>query len=332
MSTSPPAGARRAGRRARPGTGHRPEAAADTGAAPAPTGPEGSRPPALPAARGPPSRGRRPRPGRCQPGTGAVTVVAARAAPPAAPLRWPALVLLALLLVGAGRAAGKSVADRMPTHVRRARRRLYPLVQEQPTGFLRQDRNLSTQEVLIASRTVLDPVAVQFGIAVEDLRGRTCRPRSWTRARSSGVQFTDPSRAQARKVLARDRHAVPASLEQPRAHRAAGLPRRPARRRAGPPRDGPRRGGRVGDLGLTQAAQAQVDALVTREAALQAQIDAEQLAAIAGPAPQVIGAAVRGARGGQPENRCSPPRAGRWPALVVALIVVAVIARRMTRP
>ena len=57
-------------------------------------------------------------------------------------------------------------------------------------------------------------------------------------------------------------------------------------RRADPPRDRPRRGGRE-DLGLTQAAQAEIDGLVQRETTLQTQIDADQLAAIAGPVPQI---------------------------------------------
>ena len=46
---------------------------------------------------------------------------------------------------------------------------LYSLTQEQPTGFLREDRNLSTQLVLLESRTVLAPVARQNDISVEDL-------------------------------------------------------------------------------------------------------------------------------------------------------------------
>jgi hypothetical protein len=86
----------------------------------------------------------------------------------------------------------------------------------------------------------------------------------------------------------------------------------------------------VDALGLSQAAQAQVDALVTREAALLAQIDEEQFAAIAGPAPTVSVPPYV-------EHDAVSPRpllvtgGGALAGLVVALIVVAVVGRRFAR-
>ena len=46
---------------------------------------------------------------------------------------------------------------------------LYTLREDQPTGFLREDRNLTTQVVLIDSRPVLEPVAVANGLTVNQL-------------------------------------------------------------------------------------------------------------------------------------------------------------------
>ena len=46
---------------------------------------------------------------------------------------------------------------------------LYTLREDQPTGFLREDRNLTTQVVLIDSRPVLEPVAVANGLTVDQL-------------------------------------------------------------------------------------------------------------------------------------------------------------------
>jgi hypothetical protein len=243
--------------------------------------------------------------------------------------RWPALIVLALLLVGAGARAGLEVADRMPTLYAAHADIVYPLVQEQPTGFLRQDRNLSTQEVLITGRSVLDPVAVQFGMTVDDMQDHLST-EVVEESEVIRLQFTDPSRAQARKVLVAivaryleisnnpARTAVREYLDAQLADVRARLVT--ARAEADD----------VGALGLSQAAQAQVDALVTREAALLAQLDAEQFAAIAGPAPQVSV---------QPyvEHDAVSPRpllvmgGGALAGLVVALIVVALIARRTAR-
>ena len=86
----------------------------------------------------------------------------------------------------------------------------------------------------------------------------------------------------------------------------------------------------AGNLGLTQAAQAQVDALVTREATLLGQIDEEQFAAIAGPAPRIAVPAYVEHAAVSPK-RLLVTAGGALAGLVVALIVVAVVARRMTR-
>jgi len=244
-------------------------------------------------------------------------------------LRWPALVLLTVLLVGAGAWAGSAAADRMPTLYAAHADVVYPLVQEQPTGFLRQDRNLSTQEVLITSRRVLDPVAVQFGIPVDDLTEHLTT-EVVEESEVIRLQFTDPSRAEGQQVLTAivDRYVQvsnnPArtAVKQYLDTQLADVRARLVTARA--------EAEDVDALGLSQAAQAQVDALVTREAALLAQIDEEQFAAIAGPVPQVsVPPYVE--RDPVSPNRLLVTGGGALAGLVVALIVVAVLARRMTR-
>jgi uncharacterized protein involved in exopolysaccharide biosynthesis len=48
---------------------------------------------------------------------------------------------------------------------------LYPIssAQQEPTGFLREDRNLTTQIMVMQSRSLLAPIAVANGMTVDDL-------------------------------------------------------------------------------------------------------------------------------------------------------------------
>jgi hypothetical protein len=244
-------------------------------------------------------------------------------------LRRLLLALLAIALVGAGAVAGREVADRMPTMYAAHADVLYPLVQEQPTGFLRQDRNLSTQEVLLASRTVLDPVSLAFGIPVEDLADEL-DTEVVEESEIIRVQFSDTSRAQARKVLV----AILARYQevsnnpqrtQLRAYLDAQLADVQARLATA------RANAASETLGLTQAAQAEIDALVQREATLQGQLDEDQLAAIGGPAPLITVPPYVEHDAVSPQPLLATA-GGALAGLVVALVVVAVVARRMTRP
>jgi len=245
------------------------------------------------------------------------------------PLRRVLLVVLAIALVGVGAAAGREVAGRMPILYAAHADVLYPLVQEQPTGFLRQDRNLSTQEVLLASRTVLDPVAVQFGVSVEDLVDHLST-EVVDESEVIRVQFTDPSRAQARKILLAivTKYIEVSNNPQRTALRAyldaqlLDVQTRLATARAAAAGE---------DLGLTQAAQAEIDGLVQRETTLQTQIDADQLAAIAGPVPQITVPPYVEHEAVSPQPLLVTA-GGALAGLVVALVVVAVVARRLTRP
>lgn len=79
------------------------------------------------------------------------------------------LVLVALLLLIAGTTGGYLVAALTPpTYAARADL-IYPLTAERPTGFLREDRSLTTQVALLTSRAVLGPVARANRVEVEAL-------------------------------------------------------------------------------------------------------------------------------------------------------------------
>ncbi|MFB9386765.1 hypothetical protein ACFFTK_26755 [Pseudonocardia petroleophila] len=82
---------------------------------------------------------------------------------------WTTFALFTVVLVVAATSAGYGIGALLPTRYAAHADVLYALTREQPTGFLREDRNLSTQLVLLTSRTVLGPVASQTGVPVEDL-------------------------------------------------------------------------------------------------------------------------------------------------------------------
>lgn len=89
--------------------------------------------------------------------------------PVASPRWYVRLGLIALVIVFSGAAAGLVGGYIMPdTHAARAEI-MYPITEEQPTGFLREDRNLTTQLVLLESRAVLGPAAAAEGEDLADL-------------------------------------------------------------------------------------------------------------------------------------------------------------------
>ncbi|HEX2297162.1 MAG TPA: hypothetical protein VHH34_01360 [Pseudonocardiaceae bacterium] len=86
---------------------------------------------------------------------------------PSAALNMLALAATIMLL-----AAGLALAGALmwpKTHAARAEV-LFPITQEQPTGFLREDRSLTTQLLLLQDRAVLSPIAAQQGRSVEELQ------------------------------------------------------------------------------------------------------------------------------------------------------------------
>lgn len=83
--------------------------------------------------------------------------------------RWAVMALVVTLIGAAAGFVGALVWP--PTYAARANI-LYEISQEKPTGFLREDRSLTTQLVLLQSRQVLGPVAAAEGMPVEDLENK----------------------------------------------------------------------------------------------------------------------------------------------------------------
>lgn len=73
-------------------------------------------------------------------------------------------VVLGVVLVLLGAVVGFVAALLSPTEYAGRATVLYIISQEQPTGFLREDRNLTTQTLLATSNAVLGPVAAQYGL------------------------------------------------------------------------------------------------------------------------------------------------------------------------
>jgi hypothetical protein len=79
------------------------------------------------------------------------------------------LCLLGVLIVLIGGAIGYAGSWLIQAQYGARSEILYSLREDQPTGFLREDRNLTTQVVLIESRTVITPVALANGLSTEEL-------------------------------------------------------------------------------------------------------------------------------------------------------------------
>jgi capsular polysaccharide biosynthesis protein len=77
------------------------------------------------------------------------------------------LLGLVITLVGAGVALVVTLL--LPPQYAARTELLYRISYESPTGFLREDRSLTTQAVLLESRRVLEPVALANGVSVEQL-------------------------------------------------------------------------------------------------------------------------------------------------------------------
>jgi hypothetical protein len=76
---------------------------------------------------------------------------------------------VAVLLVLVGAASGFATSTFIPTEYAARVDILYPLSVEQPTGFLRDDRNLTTQLLLIESRQVLTEIGAAHGLTPEEM-------------------------------------------------------------------------------------------------------------------------------------------------------------------
>lgn len=160
--------------------------------------------PARPAGGSPtgaPPRGRQPLPGP-PPGArlpGPPMMGGPRYAPPPPPRRQLTgsqrgqLAALVVALIAVGGLIGYVVALVLPAQYGAQTTIQYNIAGENTGDFLKTDRNLTTQVVLITSRNVLQPVADASGIPVDDLQQKV----SATVLNSSNIiliQVEDPNR------------------------------------------------------------------------------------------------------------------------------------------
>jgi uncharacterized protein involved in exopolysaccharide biosynthesis len=78
---------------------------------------------------------------------------------------------------------------------------LYEISQERPTGFLREDRSLTTQLALMRSRSVLDPVATSTGMKVEDIEAALTVELVGGSSEIIRVEAQEPSKAKALSIV-----------------------------------------------------------------------------------------------------------------------------------
>ncbi|HEY2207636.1 MAG TPA: hypothetical protein VGH99_24550 [Pseudonocardia sp.] len=88
------------------------------------------------------------------------------------PAQGSRLGLIAGVIVVLGAAAGLAVTLLLTTQYAARTNIEYNVSVENASDFLRTDRNLDTQTVLLASRAVIGPVADQNGVSADDLSGR----------------------------------------------------------------------------------------------------------------------------------------------------------------
>jgi len=235
--------------------------------------------------------------------------------------QWVRLTLLGVLLVLLGAAAGLGTAL-LTTPVYAAHADvLYLLTREQPTGFLREDRSLSTQLVLFKSRRVLEPVAADWRRPIDDVT-HAITATVLQESEDIQVEFvdTDPERARTmleavvmrylevsnndersdlRNYLDGELHAVLALESQERSE--------------------------------GQIRAAEMGPLVDREQWLRRQLDELKLSDLAGPRARVLVAPYVASEPIRPQPLVAAG-SGALAGTVVALLSVAVVARRLTRP
>lgn len=234
--------------------------------------------------------------------------------------QWRQLALMAALLVLLGCAGGFGSSALVPARYAAQADVLYMLTREQATGFLREDRNITTQVVLMTSRTVLAPVAAEAGMPVEDLAA-SVQASVLDESEIIHVELTDgdPARAQRllEEILVRyidisnndERSRMRDYLES---ELTIVLERMEEVR------------------GLGQARQLELAPLVDREQSIRTRLDDFRLTDLAGPAAQVLVAPYTSTEPVSPKPLVAAAT-GATAGLVVALLVLAVLARRMTR-
>jgi capsular polysaccharide biosynthesis protein len=113
--------------------------------------------------------------------------------PPRVLLKFAALLVV---IVALGGAVGYGVANRGEKKYAARSEIYYQIDGSQPTGFLREDRQLSTQLVVLRSHTVLLPVAQTSGMTVDEL-AKHVHVAIVESSEIIRVEVDDPSRSRA---------------------------------------------------------------------------------------------------------------------------------------
>jgi uncharacterized protein involved in exopolysaccharide biosynthesis len=247
--------------------------------------------------------------------------------PTAAPRRrlsrrqWIRLALFSVLLVLLGAAGGFGTAA-LTTPVYAAHADvLYLLTREQATGFLREDRSLSTQLVLFKSRTVLQPVADDWRKPIDDVT-KAVTTAVLQESEDIQVEFVDTDPVRAQKML---EAIVLRYLEVSNNDERGDL----RNYLDGQLREVLALESQVRSEGQIRAAA--MGPLVDREQWLRRQLDELRLSDLAGPRARVLVAPYVDSEPIRPQPLVAAG-SGALAGIVVALLAAAVIARRLTRP
>lgn len=233
-----------------------------------------------------------------------------------------AALALVLVLVGAGVAFGGSFLW-PDTYAARARV-LYILTQQQPTGFLREDRNLTTQVVLLQSRNVLGPVAASNSLSVDELAKKIS---------ASVVEGSEVIEVEARDTSPGTALQLVDALTRRYLQVADAQP--PSQARDYLQSQLAQIDGQLGKVTGIRAArpqdQAKLNNLLARERDLQSQLDHLNLSQLGGSQAQLVVTPYLVPVPVSP-RRLLDAGAGALTGLVIALGAVALVARRWTRP
>jgi uncharacterized protein involved in exopolysaccharide biosynthesis len=236
------------------------------------------------------------------------------------PREWVRLGGFATVLVVLGALAGWGTSLVLPTQYAAHAEVLYAISEEQPTGFLREDRNITTQLVLLDSRSVLDPVAERADIPVKELSERIdAEVVSGSEVITITLTDRQGDRAQRTLQLLVDQY-LEVSNNDPRTELRTYLD-----------------GQLVEVLGRISEVRADSDvrggelaALVEREQWLRTQLDELQFSDIAGPGASVLVPPYVELNPVSPKPMINTA-AGAFAGLIAAVFAVAFLARRTTR-
>lgn len=246
-----------------------------------------------------------------------------------------ALVGLAAVCVCAGAAAGLAGSTLQDKQYAARAELVYPVAQEQPTGFLRQDRSLSTQLVLIRSNAVLAPVAAQHDSTSAALRDRVeasvlhdsevirIQVRAGSREDATALtgQVLDSYRGVAATRHAERRSRLDTALGEVNTALNEAATRRAAVIAAAPKTSTSTYLDRI-----TAEVNGDIESLRTRQIALQTEKDA-----LGRDAPYVVTQPYALADQVRPRPLLSAA-AGAAAGVLIALVAVVLAARRWTRP